>query len=161
MNFKSIMPNKINQTPKYFVWYIKYLYEMSRKWKSIETESVLVVAYGRVSQIQHRDWTTRAGQRMENKLTVNVHEGFYWVKKIFWNWFMIILQPGKFTFKTTELYTWNRWIIYVRYVYKEKDPGILTYLPNVLFSFCNARQCQQLFCDSKKEQVASWIHLVF
>lgn len=41
---------KKNQTPKYFVWYIKYLYEMSRKWKSIETESVLVVAYGRVSQ---------------------------------------------------------------------------------------------------------------
>lgn len=106
---------------------------------------------------KHRDWTTRAGQGMENKLTVNVHEGFYWVKKIFWNWFMIILQPGKFTFKTTELYTWNRWIIYVRYVYTEKDPGILTYLPSVLFSFCNARQCPQLFCDSKKEQVASWI----
>ena len=75
------MPNKINQTPKYFVWYIKYLYEMSRKWKSIQTESVLAVAYSRVSQTQLSDWTTRAGQGMENKLTVNMHEGFYWSKE--------------------------------------------------------------------------------
>lgn len=35
---------QINQTPKYFVWYIKYLYEMSRKWISTDIESVLAVA---------------------------------------------------------------------------------------------------------------------
>lgn len=46
----KVLGQKKKPDTKYFVWYIKYLYEMSRKWKSIETESVLVVAYGRVSQ---------------------------------------------------------------------------------------------------------------